>query len=80
MDKNNKEEQKKEIHSQSKTKTMKENAQVTTTSVTQTGNEILGTKEKLMYYLIIETKKGKYVINVGEKTSTEVKKLTDQKN
>jgi len=53
------------------------NAKVTTTSVTVAGNEVLGTKEKKLYYLIIETPKGKYNLNVGEKTHDEVKKLTD---
>ncbi len=51
-------------------------ATVKTTTVTQTANETLGTKEKKLYYLIIETKKGKLVINVGEKTHEEVNKLT----
>lgn len=61
------------------TKTMEKNAKVTTTTVTQTANEILGTKEKNLHYLIIETEKGKLVINVGEKTTAEVKKLTEEK-
>lgn len=52
------------------------NAKVTTTSVEVAGNEILGTKAKKLYYLIIETSKGKYNLNVGEKTHDEVKKLT----
>ena len=56
---------------------MTNNAKVTTTSVTQSANEILGTKEKTLYYLIIETPKGKYNLNVGEKTHDEVKRLTD---
>lgn len=53
------------------------NAKITTTSVTQSANEILGTKEKSLYYLIIETPKGKYQLNVGQKTHDEIKKLTD---
>lgn len=53
------------------------NAKITTTSVTQTANEILGTKEKKLYYLLIETAKGKMQLNVGEKTHDEVKKLTE---
>lgn len=53
------------------------NAKITTTSVTQTANEILGTKEKKLYYLLIETPKGKMQLNVGEKTHDEVKKLTE---
>lgn len=49
---------------------------VNTTTVSQSANEVLGTKEKKLYYLIIETDKGKLIINVGEKTHDEVKKLT----
>ena len=51
---------------------------ITTTSVTQTANKILGTEEKTLHYLIIENKKKeKLVINVGEKTSNGVKKLME---
>lgn len=51
---------------------------IQTTSVTQTGNEILGTKEKKLYYLILENAAGeKETINVGEKTSEKVQKLID---
>lgn len=60
--------------SRKKTKIM--NATVTTTSVTQTGNEVLGTKEKKLYYFIVETPKGKLVVNVGEKTHDEIRRLT----
>ena len=52
------------------------NAKVNTTSVTQSANEILGTEEKTLYYLIIETGKGKLTINVGKKTHDQVKELT----
>lgn len=52
---------------------------VTVTTTTQTGNEILGTKDKKLYYLIIENEKGKVVINVGEKTHNSIKELTDEK-
>lgn len=52
------------------------NAQVNTTTVTQTANELLGTAAKKLYYLIIKTDKGQLVINVGEKTHNEVQKLT----
>jgi len=50
---------------------------VTTTSVTQSANEILGTEEKTLYYLVLESPKGKMTINVGKKTHDEVKRLTD---
>lgn len=55
---------------------MTNNAKVTTTSVTQTANELLGKKEATLYYLIIENEKEKIIINVGEKTHNQVKKLT----
>lgn len=46
---------------------------VTTTSVTQTANEVLGTAERKLYYLIIENSKGeKMTINVGQKTHDQV--------
>lgn len=53
------------------------NVHIATTSVTQSANEILGTEEKTLYYLIIENSKGKMQLNVGKKTHDEVKKLTD---
>lgn len=56
---------------------MTQNARVTTTTVTQTANELLGSKEKTLYYLIVETTKGKMVINVGDKTHKAVTELTD---
>lgn len=49
---------------------------ITTTSVTQPGNEILGTKDKTLYYLIVTNNKGKKLtINVGEKTHDGIKEL-----
>lgn len=57
---------------------MSKTATVTTTTVTQTANEILGKKEQKLYYLIIETTKGKMIINVGEKTHDKVKELTEE--
>lgn len=49
---------------------------IKTTTVTQTGNEVLGTKEKSLYYLIVENILGtKLVINVGEKTHDGVKEM-----
>lgn len=55
------------------------NAQIATTKVTQTANELLGTKEKELFYLIIETTVGKLVVNVGQKTHDEVLRLTTEK-
>lgn len=53
------------------------NMKVTTTTTTQTANEVLGKKEQKLYYLILENKKGeKHIINVGEKTHNKVEELT----
>lgn len=54
------------------------NANLKTTTVTQLGNKELGTPEKKLHYLIIETKIGKHVINVGEKTNEAVNKILDK--
>lgn len=56
---------------------MRLNAEVKTAKVTQSGNEELGMKEKNLYFLVIETPKGRLQINVGEKTHDTVKELTD---
>lgn len=55
---------------------MANNANVQTTSVQQTANELLGTPVKELYFLVLETPAGKMTINVGKKTHDEVKKLT----
>lgn len=54
------------------------NMKIGTTTVTQTANELLNTKEKTLYYLIVESVENKLVINVGEKTHSEVKKLMEE--
>lgn len=52
---------------------------VETTLVKQEANEVLGTKEKSLYYLIITNLKGeKLVVNVGEKTHDSVRDLNKQ--
>lgn len=52
---------------------------IATTTVTQTANEVLGTKEKKLYYLIVENTTGrKLVINVGEKTHDEVMEIAKE--
>ena len=56
----------------------KTNAHVQTTFVEQSANEVLGTKSKKLYFLIMETPVGKLQINVGEKTYNEVKRLTEK--
>lgn len=56
---------------------MKPNAEVSTTFVEQTANELLGTPSKKLFYLVIETPKGKTMLNVGEKTHNSVKELTN---
>lgn len=53
------------------------NAKLETTTVTQSANEVLKTKEKKLYYLVVTTPKGSMTINVGEKTHEKVKNLTD---
>lgn len=54
---------------------------ISTTLVTQTANEVLGSKEKKLYYLVIENSKGKkLVVNVGEKTHDSVKQLNEDEN
>lgn len=58
-------------------KAKKLNATIKTAKVTQSGNEELGMKEKVLYYLVIENEKGRLQLNVGEKTYTEVKKITE---
>lgn len=51
---------------------------VTTTNVTQSANEILGKKETVMYYLIVENNIGKkLIINVGKKTHDEIQLLNE---
>lgn len=52
---------------------------IAVTTVTQTASEVLGTKEKKLYYLIVENNKGgKLIINVGEKTHNEVQRLVKE--
>lgn len=52
---------------------------IQTTTVTQTANEVLGAKEKNLYYLIIENVKGtKLVVNVGQKTHDTVMELVKE--
>lgn len=53
--------------------------EVKTTSVTQSANEMLGTKDKTLYYLIIGEGETKVTINVGEKTHKAVNNLTKGK-
>lgn len=50
--------------------------EVATTSTKQGANEVLGTKEKELYYLIIGEGESRLVINVGQKTHDSVKELT----
>lgn len=53
---------------------------IATTSVTQSANETLGTKEKKLYYLIVDNGAKKMVINVGEKTHNEVAAMTAEED
>lgn len=50
---------------------------VQATSVTQSANTVLNTKEKILWYLIIGEGENKIVINVGEKTHDSVKKYIE---
>lgn len=51
------------------------NAKLTTTTTTQPANKELDKKETVLYYLIVETKEGKTIINIGKKTHDKVKEL-----
>lgn len=53
------------------------NAKVSTTTTTQKANELLGTQDKTNYFLIIETKLGKHVIQIGKSTKDHIDKLKD---
>lgn len=49
---------------------------IVATSIKQSANEVLDTKEKNLHYLIIKNKKGeKLVLNVGEKTVNKINEL-----
>lgn len=54
------------------------NAQVKTAKISQTAAEELGIASKTLYYLAITTDKGTLRLNVGEKTFTEVTKITSK--
>lgn len=54
------------------------NAQVRTALVTQSPNTILGTPEKTLYYLVINTKNGQHIINIGKKTHDAIEELLKQ--
>lgn len=56
---------------------------IETTTVTQTGNAVLGTEEKSLYYLIVTANEGKtfaekLIINVGQKTHDKVKSMMEK--
>ena len=53
--------------------------EVNTTSTKQDANEVLGTPEKTIYYLIIGDGEKKVVIHVGQKTFESVRELTTKK-
>lgn len=55
---------------------MEKNATITSTSLTQTANAVLGTEEKTIYYLVVEGNNGKMTINVGKKTHDKVMEIT----
>lgn len=56
---------------------IKNNAQLTAkTIMTKTLNKKLEEEEKEQHYLIIETDKGRYIINVGKETVKKVNELT----
>lgn len=53
---------------------------VAITQTKQTGNEALGTPDKILYYLILGEKPDMTVINVGEKTYNGVAKQLEKEN
>lgn len=54
---------------------------IQTTTTVQTGSEILGTKDRNLYYLVIENANGKkMIINVGEKTHKQVQELVNDEH
>lgn len=52
---------------------------VQTTKVQVPANDVLGTKEKTLHYIIIENNGEKAVINVGEKTVKQVTEVINAK-
>jgi hypothetical protein len=52
------------------------NARVQVITATQTAMPELERPEKTMYYVMVETEKGRYVMNIGEKSYKEIKELT----
>lgn len=54
----------------------KTNAHVQVATVTQTASEVLGTKEKTLWFVIVETPVGKMQMNIGEKSYKELQRIT----
>nr|WAE43514.1 MAG: hypothetical protein [Microviridae sp.] len=53
------------------------NALVQCTTTTVSGNELLEKPEQQLYYLIIQTSKGKCLVNIGQKTHDRIFHLLD---
>lgn len=51
---------------------------VTITTTSQLANEVLGTPNKTLHYLILGEGNNKVIINVGEKTNLSVMKLLNE--
>lgn len=58
---------------------MKKQTSVQTSSTTMPANEVLGTAEKTLHFLIIGEDADRVIINVGEKTFTKVNNLNKEK-
>lgn len=53
---------------------------VTTTSITQTGNEMLGRADKTTYYVVIDDGKEKVVIRCGEENHKKLQTMLNTEN
>ena len=57
---------------------LNQTVQVQTTMITQAGNEILGTPDKILYYLVIKKGDKKRILNIGKATHDMVWKMLNE--